>query len=165
MTSTLPKPTASNLMAHTFAGLQVGAGGHDEVFEYVTGFAASSAVAIVLGGDAGGTLEGVSVGDVAQRLAEVFGVRKADAARLLGVSESTVSRQSRPSVDVLDRTLTASEVFASVAAVLGPDGARIWFRTPSAVLGGHAPLDLLCTRTGEKQVQGVVEALLNGAFL
>jgi putative toxin-antitoxin system antitoxin component (TIGR02293 family) len=140
-------------------------GGRDEVFRYVTGVEAPDVMSVIIDGDSRRIPAGVSVKRVADRLAEVFGVRKAEAARLMGVSESTVSRRSKPSADVLDRTLAASDVFSKVAAVLGTDGARAWFRTPNPVFGAHAPIELLRTRTGEKQVENAVEALLNGAFL
>ncbi|WP_216328066.1 antitoxin Xre/MbcA/ParS toxin-binding domain-containing protein [Deinococcus aestuarii] len=157
--------SASTARRRPASSPHVGAGGRDEVFKYVTGVDAPEVIAIIIGGDGRLIPAGVSVGRVADRLAEVFGVRKAEAARLLGVSESTVSRRTKPSPDVLDRTLAASEVFANVAAVLGPDGARTWFRTPSPAFDDHTPLDLLRTRTGERQVENVVESLLNGAFL
>lgn len=137
----------------------------DVLFEYVAGLDAPTAIAIIVSDASEARAGGATVKVVADRLARLLGVRKVDAARLMGVSESTVSRRTKPSADVLDRALAVSGVLANVTAALGPDGARQWLRSPNPALAGRAPLDLLHTRAGERQVENVVEALLNGAYL
>ena len=58
----------------------------DAVFEHVTGLAASAAVAIVMRDDPVAAVPGAPVKVVADRLAGLLGIRKADATRLMGVS-------------------------------------------------------------------------------
>lgn len=160
----------------------------DLVFEYIAGFRAGTAEKLILGeipaaenasGSAGFSPQKVTrtirtpaespvevtVKRLADRLAEVFGLQKAQAAAMMGVSESTVSRHTRPSTDVLDRTLLASQVFADVSDVLGSKNAQRWFSAPNAALDNRTPLQLLSSRLGEKKVQQVIGALLDGAYL
>lgn len=137
----------------------------DEIFEFVSGLGTLHGTEIILGGDAKLLPGTLSMKRVADRLSLLFGIRKVETAQLMGVSESTVSRRTKPSTDVLDRALTASTIYADVAAVLGPQDARVWFGQPNPALDGRRPIELLRTRTGEKQLEGVITALLNGAFL
>lgn len=137
----------------------------DEVFRYVTNVEADVARGLLLQQGQPEARTVATAKGVADRLSELLGIRKKDAARLMGVSESTISRRTKVGPDVLDRTLVVSEVFANVAAVLGPEGARSWFTTPNAALGGRAPYQLMATRAGERRVTEVIEALLNGAYL
>ena len=140
-----------------------------QVFQYVAGVDVFQAEAMILNSPPatlkGTTLKATTLNDLASRLAELFGVRKADAAELLGVSISAISRQTPPTSDVLDRTLMVSEVFADVTGVLGTEGAQKWFNTPNRALGDQAPVTLMSSRLGEKRVQRVIGALLDGAYL
>ena len=137
----------------------------DELFRHLTGVGADEARALLLGSGVPEGRTAAAAKGIADRLAELLDVRKRDAARLMGVSESTISRRTGVGLDVLDRMLALSEVFADVAAVLGPEGARDWLTTPNAALDGGAPYQLMSTRAGERRVTDVIEALLNGAYL
>lgn len=99
------------------------------------------------------------------RVALLFGVLKRDAAALVGVSERTLSRHTRPSTGVLDRSYALSRTFAKVHAGLGLKGARQWFGAPNAALGGRLPRGLIRTRAGERQVERVIQDLQDGNFL
>lgn len=137
----------------------------DELFRHLTGVGADEARALLLGPGSSEERAAATARGVADRLAELLGLRKRDAARLMGVSESTISRRAGVGLDVLDRMLALSGVFADVAAVLGPEGARDWLTAPNAALDGGAPYQLMSTRAGERRVTDVIEALLNGAYL
>ncbi|PYE52039.1 antitoxin Xre/MbcA/ParS toxin-binding domain-containing protein [Deinococcus yavapaiensis] len=102
---------------------------------------------------------------IAAGIADLLGTTKKEAATLLGISESTMSRQTPVRTDALDRALTMSAVYADVAAVLGADGATAWFSTPNPAFDGERPVTLMSTRTGQRKVEGVVAALLDGAYL
>ncbi|WP_407542945.1 MbcA/ParS/Xre antitoxin family protein (plasmid) [Deinococcus radiomollis] len=136
----------------------------DQVFRYIAGFGTHEAEAIIISNHRT-KREQVTVKQLADRLSAVFGVRKKQAAILMGVSESALSRNTDVSADMLDRTLQASEVFADVVSVLGSAQARKWFGTPNPALENQAPVQLLSSRVGEKRVQQVIGALLDGAYL
>lgn len=102
---------------------------------------------------------------IRDNLAALLDVRKADAANLLGVSQSRFSRSDRVDAHILDRTYAITHTFVRVAAVLGPRDASDWFKTPNPALDGEAPLELLGTSYGEKRVDNLIEALLNGAIV
>ena len=143
---------------------QTGPQRHDQVFRYIAGFGTHEAEAIIIRNHRT-TSEQVSVKQIADRLSAVFGVRKKQAAILMGISESALSRNTDVSADMLDRTLQASEVFADVVSVLGSAEARKWFGTPNPALENQIPVQLLSSRVGEKRVQQVIGALLDGAYL
>ncbi len=102
---------------------------------------------------------------IALNLAALLGVNLKDVMPVLGVSESTLTRQPVPSRLLIDRAYSVVRVFAQVMAVLGPEGAQHWLRTPNPALDGETPFALLSTRYGEEKVQNVITALLNGAVL
>ena len=182
------RTTQTAVLDNKLKGGLTGLQRRDLIFEHITGFGASTAEKMILGEiPAGGPIRdqtpacpekatqasrvsaerdaGITVKRLADRLAEVFGLQKAQAAAMMGVSESTVSRHTRPNTDVLDRTLLASQVFADVSDVLGSENAQRWFSTPNAALDHRTPLKLLSSRLGEKKVQQVIGALLDGAYL
>jgi uncharacterized protein (DUF2384 family) len=143
---------------------QTGLQRRDQVFRYIVGFGTREAEAIIISNHKTRSQD-VSVKQMADRLSAVFGVRKKQAAILMGVSESALSRNTDVSADMLDRTLQASEVFADVVSVLGSAEARKWFGTPNPALENQVPVQLLSSRVGEKKVQQVIGALLDGAYL
>lgn len=107
----------------------------------------------------------ISASVLLSNLATLLNIRKRDAAGILGVSESRISRNDRVAVPMLDRAQGVSEVFAHVAAVLGPTGAQVWFKTPNPALGNEVPYKLLGTSYGERRVENLITALLNGAVV
>lgn len=102
---------------------------------------------------------------IRDNLAEILSIRKADAAQLLGVSQSRFSRSKQVDAHILDRTYAITHTFVRVAAVLGAKNASAWFKTPNPGLDGEAPLELLGTSYGEKRVDNLIEGLLNGAIV
>ncbi|GMA15186.1 MbcA/ParS/Xre antitoxin family protein [Deinococcus metallilatus] len=102
---------------------------------------------------------------IALNLAALLDVNLKDVMPVLGVSESTLTRQPVPSRLLIDRAYSVVRIFAQVMAVLGPEGAQHWLRTPNPALEGEAPFTLLSTRYGEEKVQNVITALLQGAVL
>ena len=106
-----------------------------------------------------------SASSLVSHLSLLLEVRKRDAASILGVSESRVSRNDKVDVPMLDRAQGVSEVFAGVAAVLGPEGAQHWFKTPNPGLDGEPPHKLLGTNYGARRVENLITALLNGAVV
>jgi len=102
---------------------------------------------------------------IALNLAALLNVPLKDVLPVLGVSESTLTRQPVPSRSLIDQAYSVIQVFAQVSAVLGPEGAQHWLRSPNLALDGQLPLDLLGTRYGADKVQNVILALLNGAVL
>lgn len=133
------------------------------LFEQVTGLDSYGLDALLIGGspvppDASGRM-------IALNLGSLLGVQLRRVLPVLGVSESTLSRQPQPSRLMIDRAYSVVRVFAQVAQVLTPDGARHWLVTPNPALEGEAPFDLLSTRYGEEKVQNMLLALLNGAVL
>lgn len=138
------------------------------LFKYVAGVDIIQAEAMILNSsltNQSAPLLSTTLNDLATRLANVLKLRKSDAAGLIGVSTSAISRKTPPSTDVLDRMLSVSAVFADVTEVLGAEGAQKWFNTPNRALGDQAPVTLLNSRVGEKRVQQVIGALLDGAYL
>lgn len=109
--------------------------------------------------------EEASASSLLSNLATLLAIRKRDAAAILGVSESRISRNDRIDVPMLDRAQGVSEVFAHVAAVLGPEGAQTWFKTPNPALEFEPPYRLLGTSYGERRVANLITALLNGAVV
>lgn len=109
--------------------------------------------------------EEASAGALLSNLALLLDIRKRDAASILGVSESRVSRNDRVDVPMLDRAQGVSEVFARVTAALGPEGAQVWFKAPNPALEGEPPYKLLGTSYGERRVENLITALLSGAVV
>ena len=98
-------------------------------------------------------------------LSALLGLRSKEVAAMLGVSESRVSRNDQVTLAILDRTEGVSDTFAYVAAVLGFTHARDWLKAPNVALEGVAPYTLLGTHYGQKKVENLIIALLNGAVI
>lgn len=109
--------------------------------------------------------QGVSARAIRDNLAELFGIRKADAAELLSTSPSRLSRSDLVDARILDRTYAITHTFARVAAALGAQDATRWLKTPNPALDNEAPIELLGTSYGEKRVDNLIEALLSGAIV
>lgn len=100
-----------------------------------------------------------------RNLGKLLDLRANDVAAILDVSPSRVSRNDKVSVPMLDRAYSISGVFTHVSAVLGPENAQAWFKAPNPALDNEAPYKLLGTSYGEKKVENLVVALLNGAVV
>ena len=88
----------------------------------------------------------------------------------LGVSPKTISRlRSEPKkklrVVVGDRLYRAAHVYALAMAVLGnEEQAREWLRSPKIGLGNRAPLDLLATGAGTREVEDLLGRIEHGVL-
>jgi uncharacterized protein (DUF2384 family) len=102
---------------------------------------------------------------VLANLADLLGVNKLEALRVLGVSRSRKSRNPKMDVGLLDRAYSALDVYARVASLIGGEHAPQWFKTPKRALDGARPIDLLETRVGLAKLTEMVTALEDGAYL
>ena len=109
--------------------------------------------------------EHLSARTMMTNLGALLDLRSKEVVSLLGVSESRISRNDRVSLVMLDRAEGISDTFARVAAVLGFEHARDWFKSPNPALEGAAPYTLLSTHYGQKKVDNLLTALLNGAVV
>ena len=137
-------------------------------------------VAALLGGravfrggitDAGQMLEVVRKGlpyAALEALVRVIEVVSGEVTRLLGVAPRTLARRKvarRLAPAESDRlyrlayiTLLASEVLGSL------DKAKGWLSQPNRALAGTAPIQILDTEIGERQVEEVLERINHGIF-
>jgi uncharacterized protein (DUF2384 family) len=107
----------------------------------------------------------VLVARAAGRAGEVLGLTNAALARVLGLSEASVSRMKAgsfapaPDSKSFELALLLVRVFRSLDALLGGDDAamRSWLRSPNLDLGGR-PVDLVQTVTGLVAVADHVDA-------
>jgi predicted transcriptional regulator len=99
-----------------------------------------------------------------RRVAEALAVSQKDLARILGVSEATVSRFSSGKVIDVDRkegelALLFVRVFRSLDALVGDEAkARAWFHAKNQHLGG-APADRVRTVEGLVHVAEYLDAM------
>jgi hypothetical protein len=101
----------------------------------------------------------IVISKAAVRAADIFGLSHTILSRILGLSESQVSRVSRGQA-VLDGKarelgLLFVRLFRGLEGIVGndDDSARSWLVTPNAVLGGK-PVEMIQT------VHGLMEAVL-----
>lgn len=134
-----------------------------KTFEAVTGLDYYALDAIWL--KQGEVPEHLSARTMMTNLGTLLDLRSKEVAPLLGVSESRISRNDRVTLSMLDRAEGISDTFARVAAVLGFEHARDWFKTSNPALESAAPYTLLSTHYGQKKVDNLITALLNGAVV
>jgi putative toxin-antitoxin system antitoxin component (TIGR02293 family) len=114
------------------------------------------------------TRDGVPVATVSL-LAEELSVDRGHLAKLIGISDRTLSRRmassSRLSAEESDRTVRLARVIALARETLGtPEKASHWLQTPNRVLAGEKPLDLLDTDTGVRAVETVLGRIEYGLY-
>lgn len=109
--------------------------------------------------------DNVSAREIIENLVTFFEIRKSDAADLLGISPSRISRNDQVDPRILDRVYAIAHTFVHAAAVLGPEDAVRWFKTANPALDNEAPLALLGTSYGEKLVDNLITGLLHGAIV
>jgi len=87
---------------------------------------------------------------------------------LVGISPRTAARrrnQKRLTAEESDRLYRVSRVIAFAAGVLGEmDKARAWLERQNRALGGQAPLSMLDTDLGAREVEEVLTRLAHGIF-
>ena len=114
------------------------------------------------------TREGLPVSTVT-RLAGELDVERKTVARVLGISERTLSRRianhGRLSAEESDRTVRLARMYAMALETLGTtQKASTWLQRPNRALGGERPLDLLDTDTGARAVETVLGHIEFGLY-
>ena len=114
------------------------------------------------------TREGLPVSAVT-RLAAELAVERRTVARVLGISERTLSRRiakdERLSAEESDRTVRLARVYATALETLGSAAkASAWLQKPNRALEGVQPLELLDTDTGARAVETVLGRIEYGLY-
>ena len=114
------------------------------------------------------TRDGLPV-DTLALLADGFAIDRKTLARLVGISERTLSRRiakgERLSAEESDRTVRIARVFALATDTLSTcEKASLWLQTPNAVLEGQTPLSLLDTDSGVRSVETVLGRIAWGVY-
>jgi putative toxin-antitoxin system antitoxin component (TIGR02293 family) len=114
------------------------------------------------------TREGLPVSTLT-RLAEELSVERKTIARVVGISERTLSRRiakrERLSAEESDRTVRLARVIAMVVDTLGTaEKASRWLQKPNRALGGQVPLDLLDTDSGTRSVETILNRIEYGIY-
>ncbi len=114
------------------------------------------------------TREGLPVGSLTL-LAQELSVEKKTVARVVGISDRTLSRRiakdERLSADESDRMVRLARVVAMATDTLGTiKKASLWLQTPNRVLGGETPLSLLDTDTGVRSVETILGRIAWGVY-
>lgn len=96
-----------------------------------------------------------------------LGLKKADVAKVSGVSQASVRFDHKIPKDVLDRLTEIANVCELVAQHFAGDAAKtaLWFRTPNPLLGGVSPRDMIRFGRYGKLLRFVTEALAENAIV
>jgi putative toxin-antitoxin system antitoxin component (TIGR02293 family) len=98
-------------------------------------------------------------------LVEQLSVSQQQLIRILGIPSRTIARRkgSRFTPAESDRLYRVMRTVAQTKATLGDiDKARAWLTRPNRALGGEAPLSLLDTDAGARQVETVLRRIEHG---
>jgi len=95
-----------------------------------------------------------------------FGLAREEAAAALHLPQRTIARrkkEQRLQADESDRLLRLARVGAQAAATLGSEEKAVhWLRRPNRALGNRAPLDLIDSDIGTRQVEEVLGQIEHG---
>jgi putative toxin-antitoxin system antitoxin component (TIGR02293 family) len=95
-----------------------------------------------------------------EALIDKFGLAREEAAAALHLPQRTIARRKKEQklqADESDRLLRLARVGAQAAATLGSlEKAVQWLRRPNRALGNRAPLDLIDSDIGTRQVEEVL---------
>jgi putative toxin-antitoxin system antitoxin component (TIGR02293 family) len=95
-----------------------------------------------------------------------FGLAREEAAAALHLPQRTIARRKKEQklqADESDRLLRLARVSAQAAATLGSDEKAVqWLRRPNRALGNRAPLNLIDTDIGTRQVEEVLGRIEHG---
>jgi putative toxin-antitoxin system antitoxin component (TIGR02293 family) len=102
-------------------------------------------------------------------LAHTLAVQRVSVARLLGISERTLSRRvtvnARLTAEESDRMVRLARVLALAKETLGGmDKAGRWLQTPNRALEGERPFDRLDTDAGVRSVEQVLGRITYGVY-
>lgn len=135
----------------------------DQLFQELTGVEADVLPRLLLG--TAGEIKVAGARGLRDRLAVLFGCRRAEASRLLGVSDSRIRRNDFMDREMLDRAHAIIDTYTHVAATIRPHNAARWFSSPHPALDGQAPRQLLESRYGRGLVDDLVSAALAGSYI
>ena len=98
---------------------------------------------------------------IVSSLANSLGLRPSRLAKMLCISERTLSRRiaanTRLTAEESDRTVRLARVFAAAEETLGStELARQWLKAPNRALHGESPFEMLDTDTGVQTVESVL---------
>jgi putative toxin-antitoxin system antitoxin component (TIGR02293 family) len=95
-----------------------------------------------------------------------FGLAREEAAAALHLPQRTIARRKKEQklqADESDRLLRLARVGAQAAATLGSEEKAVqWLRRPNRALGNRAPLDLIDSDIGTRQVEEVLGRIEHG---
>jgi putative toxin-antitoxin system antitoxin component (TIGR02293 family) len=102
-------------------------------------------------------------------VAKALGMSTADAGALLGIPSRTLARRLQAkgtfTPDESQRVLRLSRALTAAEEALGSlEKARRWLQSPSRVLGGEVPLQLLDTDVGADAVMEEIGRIEHGVF-
>ena len=114
------------------------------------------------------TREGLPVKTLTLLAAEL-GVERKRLARVVGISERTLSRRlagdGRLSAEESDRTVRLARVMAMAKDTLGTgEKAASWLQSPNRALEGEVPLEMLDTDTGVRAVETILQRIEYGVY-
>jgi putative toxin-antitoxin system antitoxin component (TIGR02293 family) len=117
---------------------------------------------------ANATRAGLSV-DSLDMLAQELSMPRAEVARLLGISERTLSRRvtsnSRLTAAESDRVVRLARILAQAKETLGDmEKAGRWLQTSNRALEGDKPIDRLDTDIGARSVEQVLGRIEYGLY-
>ena len=95
-----------------------------------------------------------------------FGLAREEAAVALHLPQRTIARRKKEQklqADESDRLLRLARIGAQAAATLGSEEKAVqWLRRPNRALGNRAPLDLIDSDIGTRQVEEVLGRIEHG---
>jgi putative toxin-antitoxin system antitoxin component (TIGR02293 family) len=95
-----------------------------------------------------------------------FGLAREEAAAALHLPKRTIARRKKErklQADESDRLLRLARISALAAATLGSEEKALWWlRRPNRALGNQAPLDLVDSDIGARQVEEVLGRIDHG---
>lgn len=95
-----------------------------------------------------------------------FGLAREEAAAALHLPQRTIARRKKEQklqADESDRLLRLARITAQAAVTLGNEEKAVrWLRRPNRALGNQAPLDLVDSDIGTRQVEEVLGQIEHG---
>jgi len=103
------------------------------------------------------------------QLAVMLSVDRKEVAKLLHISERTLSRRMRENATLTaqesDRAVRLARILAFANDMIGnPEKATRWLQTPNRALEGSRPIELLDTDAGVEAVRNVLGRIAYGVY-
>lgn len=103
-----------------------------------------------------------------EALMELFELDREELSRALNIPSRTLARrrsEKKLPADESDRVARLARIAAQATDTLGsPAKASRWLKAPNRALGGEAPLELLDTDGGCRQVEAILGRIEHGVF-